>query len=136
MPSCTAKITVKVWDFGPLGTAITPLKRGRFPQRKCILKVICTEIMFMKYKEEFQVITTVNEFLRFHTNPSNQHYANYHEIRSHMRRFIVRIYGLLKESCFRFLTLKNTFLSQGFEKKSHGDSTDHLYWCSRCNFPF
>ena len=25
----------------------------------------------MKYKEEIQVITTVNEFLRFHTNPSN-----------------------------------------------------------------
>ena len=49
----------------------------------------------MKYKEEIQVITTVNEFLRFHTNPSNQHHANYHEIRSHMRRFIhvIRIYG-------------------------------------------
>ena len=31
----------------------------------------------MKYKEEIQVITTVNEFLRFHTNPSNQHNANY-----------------------------------------------------------
>ena len=42
----------------------------------------------MKYKEEIQVITTVNEFLKFHTNPSNQHHANYHEIRSHMRRFI------------------------------------------------
>ena len=47
----------------------------------------------MKYKEEIQVIKTVNEFLRFHTNPSNQHYANYHEIKSHMRRFITRIYG-------------------------------------------
>ena len=43
----------------------------------------------MKYKEEIQVKTTVNEFLRFHTNPSNHHYANYHEIRSHMRRFII-----------------------------------------------
>ena len=79
----TAKITVNVWDFGPLGTAITPLQRGGFPQRKSILKDIRIEI---------QVITTVNEFLRFHTNPSNQHYANYHEIRSHMRRFIIRIY--------------------------------------------
>ena len=47
----------------------------------------------MKYKEEIQVITTVNEFLIFRTNPSNQHYANYREIRSHMRRFIIRIYG-------------------------------------------
>ena len=47
----------------------------------------------MKYKEEIEVIMTVNEFLRFHTNPSNQHYANYHEIRSHMRRFTIRIYG-------------------------------------------
>ena len=46
----------------------------------------------MKYKEEIQVMTTVNEFLRFHTNPSNQHYANYDEIGSHMRRFIIRIY--------------------------------------------
>ena len=77
----TAKITVNVWDFGPLETAITPLQRGGFPQRKCILKDICTEIIFMKYKEEIQVITTVNEFLIFRTNPSNQHYANYREIR-------------------------------------------------------
>ena len=34
MPAClganTAKITVNVWDFGPLGTAITPLQRGGF----------------------------------------------------------------------------------------------------------
>ena len=29
----------------------------------------------MKYKEEVQVLTTVNEFLRFHRNPSNRHYA-------------------------------------------------------------
>ena len=89
----TVKITVNVWDFGPPETAITPLQRGGFPQRKCILKDICTEIIFMKYKEEIQVITTVNEFLIFRTNPSNQHYANYREIRSHMRRFIIRIYG-------------------------------------------
>ena len=27
------------------------------------------------------------------TNLSNQQYANYHEIRSHVRRFIIRIYG-------------------------------------------
>ena len=27
----TSKITVNVWDFGPLGTAITPLQRGGFP---------------------------------------------------------------------------------------------------------
>ena len=47
----------------------------------------------MKYKEEIQVIMTVNKFLRFHTNPSNQHYANYHEIRSDMRRFMIQIYG-------------------------------------------
>ena len=29
----------------------------------------------MKYKEEIQVIMTINGFLRFHVNPSNQHYA-------------------------------------------------------------
>ena len=80
-------------DFGPLGTAITPVRRGGFPQRKCILKDICTEIVFMKYKEKIRFITALNEFLRFQTNPSNQHYANYYEIRSHMRRFIIRIYG-------------------------------------------
>ena len=34
----TAKITVNVWDIGPLGTAITPLQRGEFPQGKCIFK--------------------------------------------------------------------------------------------------
>ena len=27
----TAKITVDVWDFGPLRIAITPLQRGGFP---------------------------------------------------------------------------------------------------------
>ena len=32
----TAKITVNVWDSGPLVTAITLLQKGRFPQRKCI----------------------------------------------------------------------------------------------------
>ena len=37
---------------------------------------ICTEIIFMKYKEEIQVITPVNEFLIFHTNLFNQHDAN------------------------------------------------------------
>ena len=50
----------------------------------------------MKYKEEIQVITTVSKFLRFHTNPPNQHYANYHEIGNHKRRFIIRIYGHCK----------------------------------------
>ena len=46
------------WMYGilSLATAITPLQRGGFPQRKCILKEICTEIIFMKYKEEIQVI--------------------------------------------------------------------------------
>ena len=58
-----AKIKVNVWDFGPLGTATMPLQKSGFPQRKCILKDIYT--------------ATVNEFLRCHTNPSNQHYANY-----------------------------------------------------------
>ena len=38
------------------------------------LKDICSEIIFMKYKGEFQVIATVNEFFFFIiTNPSNQH---------------------------------------------------------------
>ena len=55
---------------------MTPLQRCGFPERKGILKDICTEIIFMNYKEEIQVITTINKFLRFHTNPSNQHYAN------------------------------------------------------------
>ena len=89
----TPKITVNVWDFGPLGPAFTPLQRGRFPQQRFILKDICTEIIFVKYKEEIQVITTANEFLRFHTNPSYQHNANYNETRSHMGRFIIRIYA-------------------------------------------
>ena len=88
----TAKIIVNVWNFGPLGIAIGPLQRGRFPWQKCIFKDICTEIIFMKCKEEIHVITTVNNFLRFHTNPSNQYYANYDKIRSHMRRFIIQIY--------------------------------------------
>ena len=89
----TPKITVNVRDFGPLGPSFTPLQRGRFPHQRFILKDICTEIIFVKYKEEIQVITTANEFLRFHTNPSYQHHANYREIRSHMGRFIIRIYA-------------------------------------------
>ena len=66
---------------------LKPLQRGSFSQRKYTLKDICTEIIFIKYKEEIQAITTVNEFLRSYTNPSNQHYANYHEIGS------LRFYG-------------------------------------------
>ena len=46
-----------------LGTAITPLQRGGFPPKKN--EGICTEIIFMKYKEEVQVTTTVNECLDF-----------------------------------------------------------------------
>ena len=101
----TAKITVNVWDFGPLGTPITLLQRGGFPQRKCILKDIYTEIIFMLCKKEIRATTTVNEFLRFCTNPSNQHYANYHEIRSHMRKFVIRIYG--RRTFFNSLILLN-----------------------------
>ena len=74
--------------FWPLGTAITSLQRGGFPRRKRISKDICTEINSIKYKEEIQVITTVNEFLRFRTNLSNQHYANYHAIRRYMHEKI------------------------------------------------
>ena len=37
-------------------------KRRVCKAKICILKDICTEIIFMKYKEEIQVITTVNEF--------------------------------------------------------------------------
>ena len=59
---------------------------------KMYFNYICTEIIFLKNKEEIQVIPTVKEFLRFDTNLSNQHYANYHEIRGHMRRFIIQIY--------------------------------------------
>ena len=42
----------------------------------------------MNYNDDIQVITTVNEFLKFHTNLFNQHYANYHEIRSHLHEKI------------------------------------------------
>ena len=55
------KITVNVCDFGLLGTALTPLQSGGFPQQKCILKDIYTETIFIKYKDEIQVITTVKE---------------------------------------------------------------------------
>ena len=49
----TAKIRVIVdGDFGTLVTAIKPLQRGGFPQRKCILKEICTELNSVKCKEE------------------------------------------------------------------------------------
>ena len=47
----------------------------------------------MKYKEHIQATTTINEFLRFHTNPSETIAANCREIRSNMKIFIIRIYG-------------------------------------------
>ena len=47
----------------------------------------------MKSQEQIQAATTINESLRFHTNPSKSHHANCREIRSNMRRFIIRIYG-------------------------------------------
>ena len=40
-----------------------PLQRGGFPQWKSTLEDICTEIIFMKYKEEIQVIH-FNSFLK------------------------------------------------------------------------
>ena len=83
-----AKITVNVWDFCPLKTVVNATTKGQFSTAKIyFIKDICTEIIFIKYKEEIQAITTVNEFLRSYTNPSNQHYANYHEIGS------LRFYG-------------------------------------------
>ena len=81
----------KCMGFWPTWNHYKPLQRDRFPWQKCIFKDICIEIIFMKYKKEIQVIRTVNKFLRFHTNPSNQYYANYDKIRRHMRRFIIRI---------------------------------------------
>lgn len=47
----------------------------------------------MKYKEQVQATTTINEILRFHTNPSDQNHSSSREIRSHMRRLKIRIYG-------------------------------------------
>ena len=47
----------------------------------------------MKYKEQVQAITTINEFLRFHTNPSKTNTSNGRQIRRNMRRCIIRIYG-------------------------------------------
>ena len=50
---------------------------------------------FHEGKEEIQVTTTASEFLRFHIKPSNHSYVSYHKIRSHMRIFMIRIYGRL-----------------------------------------
>ena len=63
-----ANIAVNVWDFGPLETVVTLLHKRRISTAKIYFKTIF-EIIFIKYKEEILAITTVNEFLRFHTNP-------------------------------------------------------------------
>ena len=47
----------------------------------------------MKYKEQIRATTTINEFLRFHINPSKIITANCPDIRINIRRFIIRIYG-------------------------------------------
>ena len=50
-----AKIIVNVWNFGPLGYRATT-KRW-ISWRKCTFEDICTEIIFMKYKEEISYKT-------------------------------------------------------------------------------
>ena len=70
----------------------TTLKRCCAGKRDS-LKDIYTEIIFMKYKEQIQATTTINEFLRFHTNPSKTNTSNCRQIRRNMRRCIIRIYG-------------------------------------------
>ena len=69
------------------------IKRDGFPPWKCLWEDIYTENIFMKYEEQIPATTTINEFLRFHTSPSKIITANCREIRSNMRRFIIRIYG-------------------------------------------
>ena len=54
----------------------------------------------MKYKEQIQAKTTINEVLRFHTNPSKILTTNCREIRSNMRWFIIRIYGRILMALF------------------------------------
>ena len=66
-----ANIAVNVWDFGPLETVVTLLHKRRISTAKIYFKTIF-EINFIKYKEEILAITTVNEFLRFHTKPITQ----------------------------------------------------------------
>ena len=84
------------WPTSIIGTAALPLQRGRFHwQWKCLLKSIYSETIFMKYmyKEQIQATMTINEFLRSHTNPSDQNNANFRKSISNMRRFKTRIYG-------------------------------------------
>ena len=52
-----AKITVNVWDFGPLGTAITPLQRGGFPTFAITLNSFI-DIIHSTENKAFKVGTT------------------------------------------------------------------------------
>ena len=45
-----AKIRVNLWDFGPLGNAITPQKRGRFPTFATTFLKIVLLISFISQK--------------------------------------------------------------------------------------
>ena len=60
-----AKITVNVWDFGPLGTAITPLQRGGFHTAK--INGSCENVFSKTFVLRLfsVVVTTVNDFEPF-----------------------------------------------------------------------
>lgn len=88
----TAKTTINVWDFLQTLNSYSAvywtwlLEKGRFPQRKCLLKEICIETILMKNKE--QII-----------NLSNQNYVNCRKIRSQIKKIIIPIYGRPTFSC-------------------------------------
>lgn len=80
---------VTVCDFGRLGNRYKAATKRWISQRECLSKDICTEALFMKYKEQIQATTTINEFSRCHTNPSNQN----ENLRTSARRTF--FYGLI-----------------------------------------
>ena len=56
----TDKITVNAWNFGPLGTAITMLQRGRFPTFATTLNSLIDIIHSTENKAIRQDTTSVN----------------------------------------------------------------------------
>ena len=66
-----AKITVNVWDFGTLGTAITLLQRGRFPTFATTLNSFIDIIHSTENNAIKEGMTSVN------SNYKSSHVASY-----------------------------------------------------------
>ena len=88
----TAKITVNVWDFGPLRTAITPLQRGGFPTIAATLNSFIDII----HSTEKEATTSVN------SNYKSSHVAS--------NFMVICMIMLIRRVCMKSFTVDESLL--------------------------